>query len=218
MAGRLLPHVCMFASSSITRLLAHAGALLPLVLLLWQLSSSQPGADPIREVTLRTGKAALVLLLLSLAVTPLHLLGGWKRLIPLRKTLGLYAFFYAALHLFVFAVVDYGLVLTRIWDALLRTPYVLVGLASFLILLLLALTSNRWAMRRLGKNWKRLHRWVYLAAILAIIHYFWLVKNVYTQPALFAALLTLLLLLRLPTLRIPLGRFRQRLRQPFKAR
>ncbi len=208
----------MFSSSSFTRLFVHTGALLSLALLLWHASSRQLGADPIREATLRTGKAALVLLLLSLSVTPLHLLSGWKQVIPLRKTLGLYAFGYAALHLFIFVYVDYGLVWFRIRAALLGNTYVLVGLAAFLILLPLALTSNRWAMRRLGKNWKRLHRWVYLAAILAIVHYFWLVKNVYTQPALFAALLALLLMLRLPMLRPLLSRFRQRSRQVRKAR
>lgn len=201
-----------------TRLLLHTGALLPLALLIWQGYSSQLGADPIREATLRTGKAALVLLLLSLAVTPLHLLSGWKRLLPLRKPLGLYAFFYAALHLFIFVAVDYGLIWSRIREGLLGKPYALLGLAAFLILLLLAITSNRWAMRRLGKNWKRLHRWVYLAAVFAIGHYFWLVKNVYTQPVLFAGLLALLLLLRLPPLRPPLARLRQRLWQALKAR
>ena len=183
------------------RAVTHIGALLPLVLLLWDFWWGYLSADPIREAILRTGKPALILLLLSLACTPLNTLFGWRQLLPLRKPLGLYAFFYVCLHLSIFIFLDYGLNWTLLREDLFEKRFALAGLASFLILLPLAATSSRWAMRKLGKNWKRLHRFVYLAAILAVVHYLWLVKADYTQPILFAVILALLLLLRLKPIR-----------------
>lgn len=180
------------------RWLTHGGALLPLALLGWHFYANQLGADPIREITLRTGKTALILLILSLAVTPVNILTGWKQVMPLRKPLGLYAFLYVSLHLFTFVYLDYGLRWGLIQEAIFEKRYALVGFTSFLILLSLALTSTKWAMRKLGKNWKRLHKWVYVAGALAVVHYFWLVKNVYTQPIAFAVVLGLLLLVRVP--------------------
>lgn len=190
------------------------GALLPLGLLAWHATTNQLGADPIREITLRTGKSALVLLLFSLAVTPTHILSGWNPILPLRRLLGLYAFAYVSLHLLVFVYLDYGLEWRRIQEAIFAKNFALAGFASFIILLPLALTSSRWAMRRLGRNWKRLHKGVYLAAALAIIHYFWLVKNVYTQPIIFASILACLLLLRVPPLRQRAVRWRRFWRKP----
>lgn len=183
------------------RAVTHIGALLPLVLLLWDFWWGYLSADPIREAILRTGKPALILLLLSLACTPLNTLFGWRQLLPLRKPLGLYAFFYVCLHLSIFIFLDYGLNWTLLREDLFEKRFALAGLASFLILLPLAATSSRWAMRKLGKNWKRLHRFVYLAAILAVVHYLWLVKADYAQPILFAVILALLLLLRLKPIR-----------------
>lgn len=179
------------------KLITHIGALIPLALLIWDYNLSQFGADPIREVTLRTGKTAITLLVLSLAVTPLKIWFGWNQLHPLRKLLGLYAFLYVGLHLLIFVWLDYGLDLALIYEAIFEKWYALVGFAAFLILLPLAITSTRWAMRQLGKNWTRLHRWVYLAGILAVLHYFLLVKNAYTSPLLYGAILLILLLTRL---------------------
>lgn len=185
----------------VLKAITHIGALLPLVLLLWDFWWGYLSADPIREAILRTGKPALILLLLSLACTPLNTLFGWRQLLPLRKPLGLYAFFYVCLHLSIFIFLDYGLNWTLLREDLFEKRFALAGLASFLILLPLAATSSRWAMRKLGKNWKRLHRFVYLAAILAVVHYLWLVKADYAQPILFAVILALLLLLRLKPIR-----------------
>lgn len=186
-------------STTIARLLSivtHIGALIPLALLMWDYWTFQLSADPIREVTLRTGKPALTLLVLSLACTPLNILLGWKKLIPLRKTLGLYAFLYASLHGLVFVWLDYGLDPQLIVEAVFQKRFALAGFAAFLFLVPLALTSNRWAMRRLGKRWKLLHRLAYLAGTLAVVHFLWLVKNVYTQPLIYAAVLALLLVVR----------------------
>ena len=191
------------------KLAAHIGALIPLALLIWDYNLEQFGADPIREVTLRTGKAAITLLLLSLAVTPLKIWFGWNQLHPLRKLLGLFMFLYVSLHLLIFVWLDYGLDLELIREALFEKWYALVGFAAFLILLPLAATSTRWAMRKLGKNWTRLHRWVYLAGILAVLHYFLLVKNASTSPFLYGVILFLLLLTRLKPIKQAIIRLRR---------
>ena len=191
--------------------LVHIGSLLPLALIIYGFFSGGLGVDPIREMTLRTGKTALVLLLLSLACTPLNTFFGWKALLPLRKPLGLYAFLYVSIHLLIFLWLDYLLDPALIRDALFEKRYALAGFSAFLLLVPLAATSTRWAMRTLGRNWKRLHRLVYVAALLAVVHYIWLVKSAYTQPALFALLLALLLLARLPWVRRRASGWRRRL-------
>ncbi|MBN1668096.1 MAG: ferric reductase-like transmembrane domain-containing protein [Anaerolineales bacterium] len=174
----------------------HIGAWLPLVIGVWDFFQGNLGPDPIREATLRTGKTALVLLVLSLACTPLNTLFKFKAALKLRRPLGLYAFMYASLHFAIFIGVDYFFDFSLIQDALLEKGYALLGFGAGLILLLLALTSTRGMQRRLKKNWKRLHRLVYLAGILAVVHYIWLVKQGVLEPWLWAALVLLLLLLR----------------------
>ena len=194
------------------KLLTHIGALIPLALLIWDYNLEQFGADPIREVTLRTGKAAITLLVLSLAITPFKIWFDWKQLHPLRKLLGLYAFLYVVLHLTVFFWLDYALNPELISEALFEKQYALVGLGSFLILLPLAATSTRWAMRKMGKNWTKLHRWVYLAGILAVLHYILLVKNAYTSPFLYAVVLAVLLLTRIKPVKQAILRYRRKLK------
>jgi methionine sulfoxide reductase heme-binding subunit len=191
---------------------SHVGALIPLALLLFDWSEARLGVDPVREITARTGQAAILLLLLSLAVTPLKLILGWNQLHPLRRIFGLYAFAYVTLHLLTFVWLDYGLHWPQIREAIFEKWYALVGFAAFLIMLPLALTSTRWAMKKLGKRWTTLHKWVYLAAVLAVLHYGLLVKQVYTRPLFLALLLGLLLLARWqPTRRWLVSRRRARL-------
>lgn len=192
------------------KLLTHIGALIPLALLVWDYNLELYGPDPIREVTLRTGRAAITLLVLSLAITPLKTWFGWKQLHPLRKLLGLYAFLYVVLHLVVFFWLDYALDLELIIEAVFEKRYALVGFASALILLPLAVTSTRWAMRKMGKNWTKLHRWVYLAGILAVLHYILLVKNAYTLPVLYALVLAVLLLSRVKPIKQAIIKYRRR--------
>jgi sulfoxide reductase heme-binding subunit YedZ len=177
--------------------LAHIGALIPLALMIWDVFSGNYGPDPIREFTLRTGKSALVLLILSLACTPINTLFKYGQVLRLRKPLGLYAFLYASIHFAIFIGVDYGFNMKLIQDALLEKRYALAGLTTGLILIPLAITSTRGWMKRLGKNWKKLHRLVYLAGILAVVHYVWLVKQGVSQPWVFAGILLLLLSLRI---------------------
>ncbi len=174
----------------------HIGALIPLALMLWDLFSNNFGPDPIREFTLRTGKSALVLLLLSLSCSPVTKLFKLKQMVRLRRPLGLYSFLYASIHFAIFIGVDYFFNFKLIQDALLEKRYAIVGLTTGLILLTLAITSTKRMQRRLKKNWKRLHKLAYAAGILAVLHYIWLVKPGVSDPWIFAVILILLLILR----------------------
>jgi sulfoxide reductase heme-binding subunit YedZ len=196
-------------SSNIVRLLTHVAALLPLAVLVWDGLHGDLTVNPIQEISARTGKTALVLLVLSLACTPVNVLFGLRQALPLRRPLGLYAFAYATLHLLNFAVVDYGLNPVLLREAILEKRYVLVGFAAFLLLLPLAITSTTAFQRRLGKHWKRLHRLVYAAALLAVVHFVWLVKADVREPLLYGAIVAGLLALRLPPIRRMLTRLRQ---------
>ena len=182
---------------NILRWTTHVGSLLPLALLLWDFWAGQLGPNPIQALTIRTGDTAVTLLLLSLAVTPLNILFGWKQILPLRKPLGLYAFLYVVTHFLIFTWLDYGLNVPLIVDEVVNKRFALVGFAAFLLLIPLAVTSTKWAMRKLGKNWKRLHQTVYAIGILAIIHYVWAVKTVTTKPFVFTIILVLLLVVRI---------------------
>jgi methionine sulfoxide reductase heme-binding subunit len=191
-------------------LLTHAGALLPLALLLWDAAQRNLTANPIQAITQRTGYPALVLLVLSLACTPANTLFGARRLLALRRPLGLYGFLYASLHLAVFVALDYGLDAALIWQTVAEKRYVIAGFAAFLLLVPLALTSTRGWMRRLGRTWRRLHRLVYLAVPLGVVHYLWLVKSDIRAPLLFGAAVAVLLALRLPPVRRRATRWRER--------
>lgn len=199
------------------RFLTHVGALAPLAWLLWDWWTNQLTVNPIQDLTFRTGKSALILLVLSLACTPLNTLFGFRQLLPLRKPLGLYAFMYVSLHFLIFVGLDYGFDGALLYEAIFEKRYALVGFAAFLILLPLALTSTQGWMKRLGKNWKRLHRWVYLVGLLAVIHYIWLVKSDIREPLVYGALVILLLLARLPVVRRAITNFRSRLAKARRA-
>ena len=180
---------------------AHLGALIPLALMVWDIFTNNFGPDPINEFTHRTGKTALVLLLLSLACTPANTLFKFKAALKLRRPLGLYSFFYASVHFAIFIGVDFYFDFRLIQEALLEKRYALVGLATGLILLALAFTSTLGWQRRLKKNWKKLHKLAYAAGILAVVHYIWLVKQGVLQPWVFAGILLLLLSLRIPAIK-----------------
>lgn len=181
--------------------LIHPAALAPLALGLWDLAAGRLSVNPIQDLTHRSGYTALVLLVLSLACTPASALLGWKWALKLRRPLGLYAFLYAAVHLLIFAALDYVLDWGLIWEAVAEKRYVLAGFAAFLLLVPLAVTSTKGWQRRLGKRWRPLHRLVYLAAPLAVVHFVWLVKSDYREPLLFGAAVLLLLALRIPAVR-----------------
>ena len=193
------------------RILVHVAALVPLAWIIWQYTQGLFLIDPVREITTLTGRTALVLLVLSLACTPLNTLFGFRQALRVRRPLGLYAFLYASLHFATFVWLDYGLDLQLLREAIFDQRYVLVGFASGLLMLILAVTSTRRWQKRLGKKWKRLHRLVYLAGALAVIHYLWLVKDILV-PLQYGAVLAILLLLRLPAVRRVASHARYRLR------
>lgn len=180
----------------------HAVALTPLALLIWGLVSGNLTANPIQAVQLRTGKTAINLLMISLACTPVYLVSGFKPVLQLRRTLGLYAFLYVSLHFVNFVAMDYGFNFTFIQaDALLGKRFILAGFAAFLLLLPLAVTSTTGWRRRLGENWRRLHWLAYPAAVLAVTHYIWQTKADFRSPLIYGGVLLLLLAFRLPIIR-----------------
>lgn len=170
----------------------------PLLWVAWQLGAGDLGANPIEAVLHLTGRWALVLLLVGLCVSPLRRLTGWSPIIKIRRTLGLFAFSYASLHLLVYLVVDQGLAWSFIVEDVLERPFITVGMASFLLLVPLAVTSTRGWIRRLGKRWRALHRLVYPAAGLAVLHFYWKVKADTFWPLVAAMALGVLLLARVP--------------------
>jgi sulfoxide reductase heme-binding subunit YedZ len=182
-------------------ILTHIGSVIPMVVLLWDWLQGNLTANPIQAATLRTGRFAIIFLILSLAITPINSLFGLKQVIPLRKWLGLYSAFYVGVHFLLFIGIDYGFNLNLIEADLISKRYVLVGFGAGLILLPLVITSTKGWKRRLKKGWKRLHRLVYLAGLLAAIHYIWLVKSDIRTPLLYAGIMVLLLVLRIPVIR-----------------
>ncbi|MFC2030926.1 sulfite oxidase heme-binding subunit YedZ [Chloroflexota bacterium] len=192
------------------RIVVHIAAWVPLAWIAWHYWQGLYLVDPVREITTITGKTALILLMLSLACTPINTVFGWKRVIRVRRALGVYAFMYAALHFLVFIGLDYRFDFGLIWQAIFDQRYVLVGFAAGVILLVLAITSTRGWKRRLRKAWKRLHKLVYAAGILAVVHFLWLMKDA-QEPSRYALILAALLFLRIPNVRRTIVRARRRL-------
>lgn len=174
--------------------------LAPLLWLALQAAGGRLGADPVARLTHETGIWALRLLLLTLAMTPLRRLTGSPWPLRLRRMLGLFAFAYALAHLMVYLALDLQAYWPQLLDDLVRRPFITVGAAALLLLLPLAATSTRAMQRRLGRRWRSLHRLVYPAAVLACLHFLWLVKADWREPAIHLALAVLLLVLRLPPL------------------
>ncbi len=155
------------------------------------------GVNPIEFITRFTGSWALIILIASLAVTPLRRMTGWNELIKFRRMLGLFAFFYALLHFSTYLVLDLFFDFRAIGKDILKRPYITAGFIAFVVMIPLAITSSAAMIRRLGKRWQQLHRLVYLAAIAGVIHFYWLVKADISRPAQYGAVLALLLAFRL---------------------
>lgn len=183
------------------KVLVFATALLPLAKLGYAAHADRLGANPIEKVTHVTGYWALTMLLIALSLTPLRLLTGRSWWLRLRRMLGLFAFFYALLHVLTYLVLDQFFDWPAIAEDVFKRPYITVGFSVFLILLALAATSTNAMVRRLGgKRWQALHRWVYVAACGGVAHFVWLVKKDLTRPLTFAAILGVLLIVRLSPL------------------
>lgn len=172
--------------------------LAPFGLLVWRALSDGLGANPVEAVIHFTGSWALRLLLVTLAITPLRRLSGLPWLGWFRRQLGLFAFFYAVLHFTAYLVLDRALVWEDITTDLTKRPYIVVGFVALLLLVPLAVTSTRGWIKRLGPHWLTLHRAVYAIAILAVLHFLWLVKADTLEPLIYAAVLTVLIAFRVP--------------------
>ncbi|MEY4063282.1 MAG: hypothetical protein RIT09_1075 [Pseudomonadota bacterium] len=173
--------------------------LLPLVRLIVLGYQDDLTANPIEFITRSTGTWALVFLCLTLAITPLRRLTGINQLIQYRRTLGLFVFFYACLHFSIWFWLDHSLIFSEMIIDVIKRPFITVGFISFVLLIPLALTSNQWAVKKLKRNWARLHQLIYLIAPLVILHYFWHKsgKNDYFTVSIYGAILLILLALRL---------------------
>ncbi|MCF6337134.1 MAG: protein-methionine-sulfoxide reductase heme-binding subunit MsrQ [Gammaproteobacteria bacterium] len=176
--------------------LVFIACLLPLVFGIWAGFTDQLGANPIEEITHRTGDWALRLLLITLAITPARRLFGWNWPLRVRRMLGLFTFFYACLHLLTYFVLDQFFDWDEILKDIIKRPYITIGFSAFVLLIPLAITSTNAMMRRLGKRWGQLHQLVYVVAVFGILHYLWLVKADYLLPLIHAAILLALLLVR----------------------
>jgi sulfoxide reductase heme-binding subunit YedZ len=173
------------------------GALAPFLVLLVDAFTDGLGADPVKSITHRTGWWTLALLLVTLSITPIRRITGYNRLVQQRRMLGLFAFFYATLHLLTYVVLDQTLDLSYVGEDIAKRPYITIGFTAWLLLVPLAVTSTKGWIRRLGKRWVRLHRLVYLVATLGVIHFYWQVKKDVREPLIFAAVLGVLLAFRL---------------------
>lgn len=186
-----------FISIGWRRLTIFCLSLLPFLWLAFHLVTQQLGADPAKTIVLFTGEWTIYFLFISLAVTPLRRLLGWSWLGAHRRMLGLFALYYALLHLASYLIFILGLDFSRFFAELLKRPYITVGLPAFLILLVLGFTSTQSMMRRLGKNWIKLHRLIYLALLLAWVHVLWQVRASYFEAAVYAVITAFLLGIRI---------------------
>jgi len=183
---------------AILKAAAFAAALIPAARLAYRFYTQDLTANPGDYITDQTGTWALTMLVITLTITPLRRLTKWNELVKLRRMLGLFAFFYATLHMLTWVllihyvdVVNFDL--RPMVEDVVKRPFITVGMPTYLILLALAVTSNRFAVRRLGRRWQKLHRLVYVAAIGAVIHFWWQVKADITLPRRWAIVVAILL-------------------------
>lgn len=176
--------------------LIFAAALVPAAALVRGFYTNDLTVNPIEYITDQTGSWALTFLIISLSVTPIRRLTGWNAVIRLRRMLGLFSFFYALLHVLTWVVFYHFFDVTTMIEDVVERPFITVGMATFVILLVLAVTSNSLAIRRLGRKWQSLHRLAYAAGAGAVLHFWWAVKADTSEPWRWAALLAVLLGLR----------------------
>lgn len=193
------------------RIGVFAAACVPLAWWAWQVASQQAGPEPGRFLLLNIGHGALWLLLLTLSLTPLTKLTRWKGFAVIRRQLGLWTLVYAFLHLICYLLFILGLNWARLGSEIANRPYIIVGMLALVGLAILGATSNRFAMRRLGKRWKPLHKLVYPILALVLLHFFWVVRADMREWSLYALIGALLMLLRLPAIARRLPKLRQRL-------
>jgi len=179
-----------------TKIFVFTAALFPLFYLVYGLLTDNLGANPIEKMEHLSGLWTLIFLMATLSVTPLRRLTGWNKLIRFRRMLGLFVFFYALLHFSIYLSLDRYFIWPDIQKDLTKRPYIIVGFSALLLLVPLAVTSTKKSIRRLGKKWTKLHRLIYLIGVLAILHFWWLVKADVFYPAVFAVIYSVLMTIR----------------------
>ncbi|MDD2761330.1 MAG: sulfoxide reductase heme-binding subunit YedZ [Methylomonas sp.] len=174
-------------------MLSTVACLLPLFVLIFNVLNDQLGANPVQAIHVRLGDWALRFLWITLAITPIQTVTKWRGMADYRQMFGLYAFFYASLHVLAYLFVDHAGVWSLIVVDILESAYVWFGVLAYMIVLLLALTSPNAVKKRLGRSWKKLHRLIYYAAAAAIVHYFWQLKGNLFQPLFYLTIIMFLL-------------------------
>jgi sulfoxide reductase heme-binding subunit YedZ len=215
----------LFSRHTPLQIAVHVYAWSALAHILFDFITGNISPNPIQELEQRTGRHAITLLVLSLACTPLNTLFKWSEPLKRRRTLGLYAFMYATIHVMIFINLDYGLAWSLIIQTVFEKPYIVVGLIGFLMLIPLAWTSFDIWKKRLGKNWKRLHQLIYLIAPLLVLHYAWGKKGDFfalqgeiIRPLIYGLVVVLFLVMRIPVVRRTLASLPSRIRLLFKKR
>jgi sulfoxide reductase heme-binding subunit YedZ len=182
---------------SVIKVLAFIICLIPLTRLVWLGVADDLSANPIEFIERSTGFWALFFLLITLALTPIRLLTGRAWQIQFRRMLGLFMFFYVCLHIVTYVWLDFAFDWAAMTKDIAKHPRILVGFAAFILSLPLAITSTNAMMKRLGGHWKQLHQSVYVIAVLAIVHFWWLVKKDIREPLLYACILIVLFGIRI---------------------
>ncbi|MCF6299538.1 MAG: sulfoxide reductase heme-binding subunit YedZ [Proteobacteria bacterium] len=171
--------------------------LIPVAIIVFDIFTENLSADPIAEILHRTGIWSLRFLLITLAMTPLRQLSGHIIFLRLRRMFGLFTFFYASLHLLVYTGLDLGFEFSHLFEDIIERPYITVGFTAWVLLIPMAITSNRKMIKKLGKNWKKLHMAIYVVTILACLHFIWLVKSDLKDPLIYTGIGLTLLFFRL---------------------
>ena len=170
---------------------------IPFIIIIFKIFFNKLGPEPIKEITLHTGEWTLLFLVFTLSMSPLKRFTNLNIWISIRRMLGLFAFFYASLHMFTYVGLDYQFDLSAISKDILTKKFIFVGFAAWFLMIPLALTSSKKMMSVLRKNWKKLHRLIYLISILGVIHFLWLVKKDLTEPLIYLLIIIILLILRI---------------------
>ena len=170
---------------------------IPFVIIIAKIFLDQLGPEPIKEITHHTGEWTLLFLVFTLSMSPLKRFTNLNIWISIRRMLGLFAFFYASLHMFTYVGLDYQFDLSAISKDILTKKFIFVGFAAWFLMIPLALTSSKKMISVLRKNWKKLHRLIYLISILGVIHFLWLVKKDLTEPLIYLLIIIILLILRI---------------------
>ena len=170
---------------------------IPFLIIIYKIFFNKLGPEPVKEITHFTGEWTLIFICLTLAMSPLKKLTNLNFWVKVRRMLGLFVFFYASLHLLTYVGIDYRFSWQPIFDDVVKKKYIFVGFAAWLLLIPLTLTSSQKMMLLLKKNWKRLHRLIYVIAILGSLHFVWLSKTIYFKPLIYFVIITALLFLRI---------------------